>query len=489
MVTVKKTLIFIGTVFILVLSIISFVFIPTIGGSASSPISFGEWDGTPVEYTQDSFFVRQIENISNLYKNAGMQIDTRNLYTIMRQAFDSTIVRLAILGQMEEVGYTPSNTEINRNLIQRYYSDADGKFQEAYYNRTSDTEKIARRTMMTEELMVVRYLTDFVGDENNRFGMKTGAKELDLVKEMLSPERSFYYVSFSASDYPESEVGRFGGENAELFATLNLSMITTDNESEAARVLNLIRSGETTFDEAVAAYSTKRRTDSDGKIISNMRKDVNMIFPDAADLETVVTLAPGEISPVIRSGISYVIVRCDGQPTPADFSQEETLAVVRDYMQRNERGTIEDYLMAMARDFADKASADGFDETAAGLSKTKNETAPICINYGNASVLTSSPADSDMMLAAAVNDERFFKTAFGLKSGEVSDPVMVGDEAVVLLLKEESAADPERTEIYQQAYTPYTAEWTQREMNAAYLSSGKFKNNFDATFLRYFIPE
>ena len=488
MASVKKSLIFIGTVFILVLSIVSFVFIPTFGGASSGPIVFGEWNGKPVEYIQDSFFARQIDSLSSAYTERGVQVDTNNLYFIMRQAYNSAIIRLAILDEMEKSGYIPSEKEINRKLIQYYYSDENGNYSPSLYNGTSETEKISRRAMISEEIIVEKYLTDYIKNAEGLFGMEISTGETDLIKDMLSPERSFYYTSFGISDYPDEEVEKFGRENEDLFAEMNLSMITLDSESEAARIHGMITSGETTFGEAVSTYSTKKRTDSDGKIINNMRKDINILFPDAADLETVISLEEGEISEPLRSGISYVIVRCDGAQEAADFSAQDTIGGVRDYMERNERGTIEDYLMTMARDFSVKAADEGFDETIAAMSLVKNETSPMCINYGNQQVLNTSAAVSqDPVIASAVRNEQFFKTAFRLESGEVSEPVMLDGQAVVLTLKEESAADSEMVEIYRQAFGPFTSEWTLNALADNYLSSAKHKDNFDATFLRYFI--
>lgn len=488
MTTVKKSLIFIGTVFILVLSIISFVFIPTFGGASSGPVVFGEWDGTPVEYVQDSFFTRQIENISTNFTNSGLQINTQNLYQIMRQAYEASIIRLAILDEMKKSGYVPSDKEINKTLIQQYYSDENGNYSTALYNETPETLKISRRAMITDEIIAGKYFTDLIGNYKGLFGMKSSSKELDLIKEMRTPERSFYYVSFDASAYPDKEVENFGRENADLFATMNLSMITVDNETEAAKIHNMLASGETTFEEAVSTYSTKKRTDSDGKILQNMRKDINTLFPDAADLEAVISLGKGEISEPVRSGISYVIVRCDDSKTDADFSNPETIAVVRNYMETNERGTIEDYLTAMAQDFSAKATTDGFDKTIESLSLTKNETLPLCINYGNVDVLNSAAASSDSMLASAVYNEQFFKTAFRLERGDVSEPVILDNQVVVLTLKEESAADSEMEDTYQQAFKGNVMNWTIMAFWDTYLSSSKHKNNFDATFLNYFIP-
>jgi hypothetical protein len=42
-----------------------------------------------------------------------------------------------------------------------------------------------------------------------------------------------------------------------------------------------------------------------------------------------------------------------------------------------------------------------------------------------------------------VRNEDFFKTAFSIKSGEISDPILLGSNVMVLSLAEEKAAESE----------------------------------------------
>lgn len=486
MAAIKKKLTFAGAVIILLLAVVIFVFIPTAGGASASPLVFGEWDGTPVEYVQDSFMIRQAQNISAQYQAAGIQVNDRMFYAILRQAYESAVLRLAILDDMRNARYKPTDREINRTLIRQYYTDENGRYSDTLYNNTDEYTKMSRRKLVQEELTAARYFYDCLGDPEGFFGLKTSVNEEAFLREMITPQRSFSYVTFDSSDYPDSEVVRFGEENAELFAALDLSLISFDDESEAARVHGQIAAGETSFAEAEAAYSTRRGTDGTGKLLNRMRKDVNTLFPDAADLEAVLSLGEGEISAPLASGASFLVVRCDGPQQPADFSDAETVRTVRDYMERNERGTIEDYVMLLAENFSDDAAAQGFDAALAEYSRTKSETSAFGINYGNSQALPPVDAGNEILVAAA-DSEEFFRTAFSIQEGDVSRPVMLNNGAIILTLSNTSQLDPGTADLYLQQFAGGIRQWDLQAIAEMYFSSSKFKDNFDLTYLRSFM--
>ena len=492
--SLKKKLTFVGAVIVLLLAVVIFVFIPTAGGASARTVSFGEWNGTPVEYAQDSYFLRQVQSIAAYQQqNMGGQIPELMYPYIFYQAYQSAILRLAVLDELKTASYAPTDREVNRALIANYYTDENGNYSDALYNNTQESVKMSRRKIMTEELTAQRYFYDCLGDQNGMFGLKASQAETAFLSDMRSPERSFYYITFTQEDFPESEVIRFGEQNAELFASLNLSMITVDEESEAARIRSMIASGETTFEEAEAAYSERRRTDASGKILNNMRKDINALFPDAADLAAVLALGEGEMSAPVRTGISYAIVRCDGEETPPDFTLSETIAEVRSYMERNERGTIEDYIMIMAEDFSKDAARIGFEGAVAEHGRVQMETNSFSLNFGGEAILPALADNSDAALSSAARSEEFFRAAFSLKEGEASRPVMLDGGAIVLALSAEESGEIDGDDsgimdsLFAQMLGYYATEWGFSSIAEMYFASDKFNDRFDATYQRYFL--
>ena len=172
------------------------------------------------------------------------------------------------------------------------------------------------------------------------------------------------------------------------------------------------------------------------------REDVAELFPDNSDLDKVVVLKSGEFSDVLQtSGMDYVIIRCDGDAKQADFDSEEVQNKVFAKMKSEDRGKIEEYLLDMGKEFAEKAKKDGFDVIASAYDKEVTLSQPFSLNYGSLSYFPSISADKDSVLSLASKNEDFYKDVFSLKDGEVSSPHLLGTNVVVLSQDTEKDSD------------------------------------------------
>ncbi len=488
--TGRNNVLWFGAVFILLLSVVTFIYVPTskkmFGGHAN--ITFGEWNGKPIEYVQDSFFVRQIQAISAQMEQQGQPVNQFSNFQIMKQAYDSTVIRFAILEDLKKVGYKVPETIINRELV-AYYVDENGKYSNKIFNDTPETTRAMHRATTTEELTVKRFADDMFGDRSGVYGLKAGTKEIDLIKTMTGPERSFSYVSLSTTEYPESEVVAFGTANAELFAKYDFSVITLGTEAAAKKVSDSIAKKTITFDDATTTYSTKIGADTAGKLLKSLRFDINTLFPDAKDLATVLALKPGDVSPILKDGKVFMILRCNAAPLEADFTRPDVIAEVNSYMTIKEKGKIEDYFVAKAKEFAAEARASGFDAACKKSGLEKKSTSPFGINYGDVNILTPIPVQTNPELAAAAKSETFFKTAFSLAPDAVSEPVILGNNVVVLKVNEEKAADAQLNEMLPLFYNYYGGSWSQQTFAGSILKSKKLKDEFMDTYLKYFLPK
>ncbi len=484
---IKQKLLFGGAVFILVLSVIAFVFIPAFGGNASNKIlTFGTWNGKPIQYLQDSFFLRQVEAISEEMKSRGQEINQFSSYQIMQSAFTASVLRLAMLDELKKADYSVPDTILNKYLV-KYYLDQNGKYSAKQYENTPELTRAARRATLTEELTAQRYVDDIFGTSDGFFGLKTSSRETDLIKSMTGPERSFAYASFDTASFPDSEVASFGSANAALFARHSLSLLTFDEEAVAQKVAKSLAKGDIAFDDAVSTHSTRSGTDAAGKLSKRYRHDVNELFTDAADLDAVLSVAPGSLSRVVKAGTSWAIVRCDAAPEEPSFGDARTLAAVREYMNKKERGKIEDWFMAKAKAFSASARSIGFDEACKAEGIVKKTTAPFAINYGNVEILAPVPVEGAPELSAAARSEAFLSTAFSLGPSEVSEPVLLGNAVVVLQLAEEKAADAQIVETSPVFYNYYSSGWSQKTLSDAFLKSDRLEDNFMKTYLENFL--
>lgn len=484
---IKQKLLFGGAVFILVLSVIAFVFLPAFGGGSSNKIlTFGTWNGKPIQYLQDSFFLRQVQAISEDMKNRGQEVNQFSYYQIMQSAFTASVLRLAMLDELKKAEYTVPDTVLNKYLV-KYYLDANGKYSAKLYENTPELTRATRRATLSEELTAQRYVDDIFGTSDGFFGLKTSSKETELIKSMAGPERSFAYASFDTASYPDAEVTAFGSANSGLFVRHSLSLLTFDEEAVAQKVAKSLEKGEITFEDAVSTHSTRSGTDAVGKLAKSYRHDINTLFTDAADLDAVLSIAPGSTGRVIKAGTSWVIVRCDAAPAESSFADAQTIAAVREYMNKNERGKIEDWFMAKAKSFAESARNVGFDAACRAEGLTKKVTAPFAVNYGNVEILAPIPVELSPELSSAVRSEAFLTAAFSLKPSQVSEPILLGKNVVVLQLAEEKAADTQILEMAPIFYNYYASGWSQKTLSDAFLKSDRLEDNFMKTYLDNFL--
>ncbi len=483
----RNMFISIGAIIILALAIVAFVFIPALGQSqGGDTLVFGKWNGIPVEYTQDSFLVRQFTAAMESYKQQNGETDQYTYYSAMQNAYSSAIIRLGIFDELKQAGYTVPVSMINEALI-GFYTDSSGRYSNKVYSETSELVRATQRRSVTEELTVLRYVSDVLGSQSGLYGFKTSSKEMEHLKTMAKTERSFTYVAFPVSDYPDFEVIAFAKEKPELFLSHNLSVITFDTEETAKRVAASVLKNEVTFDDALAAYSTRVGTDGSGRLQAALRADINTLFADAEDLETVLALTTGQISKIVKAGENYAIVRCDGEAVNPDLSSPEMLSKIREWINANEKGRVEDYIVAKARTFAEQATADGLTRAARDNGLTSKTTVPFALNVASSPLLTALSAEDQPELAEAANSEAFFRTAFTLKTGQVSEPILLGSNVLVLSLNEEKTADPQMTETLPMMFNYYANSWKNSQLSDHFLSSSKHENNFFSTYMANFL--
>lgn len=483
----KRNMLWFGAVFILILSAITFVFIPAMSKTGQNKtLVFGKWNDKPIEYVQDSFFMRQIQTIAQQMESQGQEVNQFSNFQIMQTAFKATLVRFAILDELSIAGYKIPQKRVDKNLIP-YYQDKSGKYSAKLYNDTPESTRSQTRAILTDELTARRYIDDVFGTQTGAYGLKTSSKETELLKTMASTERSFAYVSFSTSAYPEDEVIAYGQANPALFVKHDLSIITVGDEATAKKVASILAKKTIPFDEAVTTYSTRTGAEADGKLTASYRNDLNKLFADAKDLETVLALQSEAISTIVKADKEFAIVRCNAAPAEPVFNNASVIAAVTSYMNSNERGKIEDYFVAKAKVFTESAKAKSFDAACKEIGVQKKSTTAFGINYGNSSIMAPMPVEANTELTDAVKSETFYKTAFSLKASEVSEPILLGANVLVMQMTEEKAADAQTLEMIPLFYNYYLQSWSQKSLSEAFTTNKKAEDHFFETYLKNFL--
>ncbi|MGP1430766.1 MAG: peptidylprolyl isomerase [Treponema sp.] len=462
----KKNTLAIGSIIILVFSVITFVFIPAVGGQSGSNAKtlLGKWKNKRLEYTADGLFLQEYRQLHRAAEMSGYLRSDNKLQQefmerqIMRTAFQSSMIQLAAQNEVLSAGFYLPNKNINKALM-AFYTDSTGAYSEKLYTQTTEQQKLANRKQVIEYLTAQRYIEDNFGTYDKLFGLKTSSAETAFVQKMAENERNFNYVVFEESQFPKDKIRTYGEEHADLFAEHSLSMLTFTAQDEADKTAQALQKGEVKFEDAVVTNSTKLGTDSAGKMLSPYRTTVNRTFPESKDLDTVLKLGVDEVSPVVKTASGFAIVKCTAPVKAADFGLQETEDRVFAYMKSNERGLIEDYLEQKAKAFADAAKNGGFTEQAQLNELVVQTSNPIALNYGNAAILPQISSQADTFFASGVRNEAFFKKTFALKASEISEPILLGSNVLVLQLNEETKASEEVQNNIATSYPQYASAW------------------------------
>ena len=160
-------------------------------------------------------------------------------------------------------------------------------------------------------------------------------------------------------------------------------------------------------------------------------------FENTDVIDEIFNLEEGDVSRVFETTFGWTIYRVNEAPIDPDFTDDDVIAAVRDYLNTFERGLVEDYLREQANDFVETANENGFQEAAAAIDRTPGETGYFPINYGNVPYFNTVNAPANQTLSAAAFREDFFEELFALEADAASEPMVVRDYVFVFQLADE----------------------------------------------------
>ena len=426
----------IGGVVILILSIISFIFVPTMIQRGGTATKLGSWDGIPIRNTEDSLFIRQYRDLANMaeyYNLVPNEEFSRTSYyqNMTKIAFDSSVIELAMQSEVEKAGYVPPEFLVDKALI-KYYLDDLGMYSTEKYQKTPANTRSLYKKTVESGILSARFIEDLFGNAStNKGGLKMSSYELNFIKDMAKKVREYKYVSFTYDDYPNEEIKKYGMEKSNLFDKYDFSALVYQTKEEAQEVLTALKDGTKSFDEALGELETKRLTDNVGKLEKSEYSDIALLFPDDQNLNKVTSLKTGELSDVMEtSDILYMILRCDGDVQKANFDDDDVIKKVFNKMKSEDSGKIEEYLLAKGKELRENAIASNFDDATKSVEKEIKESEAFALNYGSLNYFPSI----DHALASASKNEDFYKDLFSLKDGELSAPHVL-DNSVFLFMQ------------------------------------------------------
>jgi parvulin-like peptidyl-prolyl isomerase len=441
----KKTshpFIYVFSIILLVVVVVTFVGSPIARGIGSvGSIVFGTYEGKDIAYQQGNYFAMQVRNAEALMQSSGQTQDTQSLaYSVWYRAYQQTIIYMAIMSATEKTGALVSTDKVDEAVLQLPQYQENGEFSEDLYNKGSVADRNNTRKLVREGLLQSMYEIDVIT------GLRTGSAEKQFVAAMGKPERSFQFVSFAFSDFPADEVKKYAGANAEKFRKIKVSRIQVKGgESEAKELLKKIVDKSSSFEDLAKTYSTDSNATSGGDMGWRFSYDLETDFKKKEQLQEVFALKAGELSEVIEGAYGWMFFRCNTEAVNADMSDAETLAEVKNYIQRYEKGKIEDYYTEIAGKLSRRAGEIGFSAAAREAGTKVSTTGYFPINLQSVfpydTVKTIPESDT---LSSAVYSEEFFYRGFSLGKDQASSPIVLDDRIVVLQLLGERQA-PEST--------------------------------------------
>jgi hypothetical protein len=479
---------FIGTIVILVIIVIAFVFVPAIVPMDGFNINwdFGSYNKIPIKYVPGNHFARTLQILSNYSQSRNGDNNQLEIFQIWRLSFEEAVARIAVLEEMKQAGYTAPSEVVDREIVQLPRFQENGRFSATLYRQLDNSTRMSLWKQVQEEIAVERYQSDLMS-------LNAPSQEAAFISSMASPQRTFEMAAFPLSAYPDQEVISYITENPDLFRVTHLSIITiTSNEREAQQVLASVRDGTAAFEDAARTQSKDGYAEKGGDMGIKMAYELIPEIPDAQERERVINLAKGEFSPIIKIPTGWAFFRAEDTPYPADTGDEALLGKIRTYIMYFERGRVEDWLIAEAENFITTVNESDFDTALYLKGIEKRNFGPLPVNYGDAELLPSLASFSVPELSGAALNESFWQAAFSTPLKTPSPPLVLGAYVAVLYPLEESAAPEDLIENIKNNYSSYlfTSSYLSGyimppNIRTFFLSNNKLEDRFEDSFLQY----
>lgn len=480
---------YIFSVVILVVIVVTFIGSPVAGRiSGAGTIVFGRYDGREIAYYPGSFFDLERQAIARQLQSSGSSSQNveADIYSVWYQAFQATALHVAVLEQAGKAALEVSDSLLDRDLTHyAAYVDEQGNFSEQKYNQTSVSERVATRKIERERLLSNQYFTDVASEA------KTGSNEQAFITEMASDQRRFEFVSFPFSSFPDAEVKAYGEANRSRFVKIKVSVITiTSSEGDAGEIRKKISANPSSFAELAKSYSKDSYASAGGDMGWRYAYELEQELEKKEQASTLLALKAGDVSAVLKGVSGWTIWRCDGEAVQPDFSDTATVSAVRSYLDRYERGKVEDWFVERAGKLARRAAEAGFATAAKEAGVAVNTTEYFPINLQGVFVLSPVKALPESATPySAIYSEDFFYRAFSLGADQASSqPIVLDDQVVVLRLLGKQTIPLSQLALMDRMVGSIASQSLQVDLQQQLLNPTHLQSDFDAVFTRQILP-
>lgn len=469
---------------ILLLIAVSFVLAPAIeafvGGRNSNSIVFGKYGKEDISYSYGNYFYDQVQNYATQYKTTDGNT-TQTLYQIWKSAFDSTVIFTAINQLADDVGIIAAEDVVNRAIIESGAYDKDGKFDIESYQNTTAERKASIESSIRRSLPY-QIVVDDIGTA------LSSSAEANYVAAMAGKGRTFKYVDFNASLYPDQKASEYALLNKQLFYSMDLSIISLETEEEATSVANAIASGEKSFEDAAVTSSKDSYATEQGKVGKVFYYSLTSNFKNADEATQLLTAQAGDVIGPVEGPNAWSIYRLDSAPSEADYADPATLSAVKAYLAYNDNAIVDEYLSGLATQFALDAK-DDFEAAAEKANLQVVDVAATPLNLSSSTYMNNfSYTDPNGVLAAVAAEEAQAKLLYTQPAGTVLDPIK-GNASYVVAMVDEETTDEGMSSYITMFYNYLSGSQNQQDFSQSLYTSDKFTDNFLGTFFSVILGE
>ena len=487
-----RPFVFFGTIFILVIVVIAFVFVPTMVPQAGGMegLTFGYYNRTPIRMVGGNFFHQRQQDLTRQRQHqltgstdnpALIQHDMGVISQIWRDAFNQTAVNMGIQDEMRRAGFVVPSGVVDREMA-RLFQMPDGRFDAAAYRSLDTATRMSIWRQMQEDIAVRQYFSDLQS-------VRISSNEIAFIGAIASPRRTFNMAVFPLASFPDSEVILHAQENPELFRVTHLSRIILGTEWEARQLLEMVQNGLTTFEEAALNNSQDFAfAQLGGDMGMRMAHEFTAEIWDLQERESVINLASGQLSDVVSVGTNWGFFRAEEAVRPADTSDPLHLGNIRTHLTSNFPGRVEDWALSEAHRFSAQVMERDFEEVVFAENIMRRTFGPLPANFGDLPLFTTVIGTGIPEIQHASRNLFFWEAAFSTPLMTPSAPVVIGGNVLVLFPVEESYADDFDVGFIERDY-PFWVRGALEEASGNYfLASDRFVDQFAQAFTNHILP-
>ena len=435
--------------------------------------SWGSYDDESIMIENNNVFYNTLVNDSNL-QTAYLNGDYNTLLSSYYSAYQAQVAFMALSKDAKEAGIVAPQDLVNDLIIRSgVYNGEDGTYSADVFNASSEADRIAVNTYYTKYYPYTAVLSDLQSTIVSK-------QERDFVEDMSKKTRSFEYFVINFLAYPNELAEAYGKENPDLFRQANISVISCTSEEKINTAYEALQAGDE-WNQVVATYSEDSYAQNAGAIEDLALFSIVPNMSNADDIEIIKALEVGQYTAPIQSPNGYTIYRLDGEIHDADFSDPETLASVKYYINQNNPEEVLPYIDAAVGTASAQAQTD-FEGAANSVNAEIVTIAAVANNIGGSQYLGGIASyDSQGYLASQAQDEAISRELFTTEEGHVTAALAVADaENTYIVAKVDQIDDNNTANAYvtTMLYNYYASQQPAYDRMNNALASNLHVNNF-----------